>query len=126
MNWTMLLETYGFTALAILGSLGVFLVISSIIGSGEYEREKKIRRMNEEHTKRSMAENRERLELLACIQNARPDVKPVLWGAMREMEERHGQAWDARVKEIVGLQVPYDEDTMASVQRGENPYRRTK
>jgi hypothetical protein len=124
MNWTLLLETYAVTALSIFAGWCVIYLISSIIGGAEYSREKKIRRKNEEHANRSMAENRERLELLGCIRNARPEEKPMLWEMMHDMEERHGRAWDARVKEIVDLEVPYDEDTMASVQRGENPYRR--
>jgi hypothetical protein len=124
MNWTLLLETYGVTALFILGGLSVFYILSSIIGGAEYSREKKIRRLNEEHAKRSMAESAERIGMLACIRSARPEEKPMLWDMLRQMEARHGWAWDARVKEIVDLEVPYDEDTMASVQRGENPYRR--
>ena len=126
MSWTMLLETYGVTAFLILVAMLVIITISSIGSGAEYNREKKIRLLEEKHAMRSMAEIAERIGMLACIHNASPDVKPVLWGTMREMEERHGRAWDARVKEIVDLQVPYDEDTMASVQRGENPYRRTK
>jgi hypothetical protein len=122
----MLIETYGVTAFFILGGLSVFYILSSIIGAGSYNREKKIRRKNEEHANRSMAESGERIGMLSCIHNAHPDVKPMLWDTLHQMEARHKAAWDARVKEIVDLEVPYDEDTMASVQRGENPYRRKK
>jgi hypothetical protein len=92
----------------------------------DVERADKAQRMNEQHDNLSVGENFERRRLLDQIHNATGEHKRQLWALYHQTEAEHKGRWNGRVREIIDVEVPYDEDVLASVQRGENPYKAPK
>ena len=100
---------------ALLGGLLLFALFAMLVTgtTAQLGRAERLSQMESDHYNRSQAETQ---DLLTCLYA----------GDMERYEERkaiYQKAWNSRVKEIVELAVPVDDETMEELEAGINPYR---
>lgn len=93
------------TVIALVGWCVLWLLFRAVFG-GVMDRQTKAQQLEEEHNNISHAENCAETSLLYRIRaTPKGPEKDRLWDELHRMEIEHKAAWDARVDEIVRLEV---------------------
>lgn len=110
---------------ALLAGLFLFYLFVRI-QTGELDRESRLSNLTKRHHNVSHIENEERIRLIRYMgkENRGSTEHRRLCDVYEKIAVEHQDAWNARVQEMIAIEFPIDDATMAELDAGINPYRK--